>query len=913
MSKVTPPAPTQPTPEHHRWFAAAEGRHAWMLWGKASPSPGSAWPGHPLLCHMLDVAWVARAMLASVAPEVTRRRMIDPTGLDPADAVAWLTLVVALHDIGKVSPAFQAKAPPFKALLTKERFDFEAPADARDHGTLGVVLGRDALRVTLGVDDALATRLARAVAAHHGSFASDRAGLAPPKRRERGNERWDEARRAVVDELVAATGVAGLPRPSPALANDHAFFALLAGLTSVADWVGSMAECFPYAAPTTTVDYLRGQGARVEAALRYVGMRAAPPSVRASFRELFGREPWPLHVHAERVARALDAPSLVVIEAPMGEGKTEAALLVAEHLTAAAGNGGLYVGLPTQATANQMFTRVERHLRCAHAGGAGNLHLAHGEASLNDRYDALIRGVHAPDGDGDGAVRAERWFVGRKRTLLASHAVGTVDQALLGVLRAPHGFVRLFGLAGKVVVLDEVHAYDAFTSTILDRLVAWLRAAGASIIILSATLPSGRRAELLRAAGAKAASEAPYPRITAAADGEARPVHFPPRGRALTVGVTAVAGGAAAVADELLKAIADGGCAGWVCNTVARAQDAYRELLRRRDAGALPPGTALLLLHARLLAGDRAARERELEGLLGAKGERPERCVVVGTQVLEQSLDVDFDILATDLAPIDLLLQRAGRLHRHDRGSRRPLVDAPRLLLVRDVGGPLEVPLRETSIVYDEYVMRRTLLALEGREAVALPGDIEALVEAVYTAPDPAAHAEALAPLRAAFEEERRTREQNARARLMPRPDVADDPFADFGLEFFDDEDPRVHEALRAVTRLGPPSVDVVCLHRVNGGLHLDPAGAQPVKLSTAPDRDLTERLLRHAVGVATRGLAPKLIEASAPKAWEKSAVLRHRRVVEFTNGRTRLHGYDLALDPVLGLVIARAKKGDSP
>jgi len=283
------------------------------------------------------------------------------------------------------------------------------------------------------------------------------------------------------------------------LALDRTWFVLLAGVTCIADWVGSMVEFFPYQVPRQDLrEYAEATQTRAQRALRAIGMGRTVGRGVPTFHQLFpGLDPWPLHREADRVAREVCEPTLVVIEAPMGEGKTEAALLIAEAARSSCGSTGLFVGLPTQATANQMFRRVETHLRRVCSDQVAQLVLAHGEASLVEDFRKLVRGIYDQEAGGD--VRAGAWFLRSKRALLANHAVGTVDQALIGVLRVKHGFVRLTGLAGKVVVLDEVHAYDTFTSTLLDRLVGWLAAMDCTVVILSATLPSNRRRQLLEA------------------------------------------------------------------------------------------------------------------------------------------------------------------------------------------------------------------------------------------------------------------------------------------------------------------------------------------------------------------------------------------------------------------------------
>ncbi len=895
-----------------RWSWAVRGRPEWALWGKAQPGDVQPAPAHPLLCHMLDVAFVAQRILEDVLPRSMAQRLARSTSLGWPDVQAWITFLVALHDLGKASPEFQAKAPAMRVALDAIGFDLDPPSGARFHGVFGVLGIAEQLQ-RMGLDQFAAVRLARAVAAHHGEFPTDAAALNPAGPRESGRHpAWATARRGIVDTLAQTLGVRDAQPFQGSASEDHAIIVLLAGLTAVADWIGSIAEVFTYEFPPDSLDdYAPLARVRAGEALQHAAMGAPFPGSTRSFVELFATfgfdQPWPLHRTAERVCAELEQPALIIIEAPMGEGKTEAALLIAEHSASRNGHSGLFIGLPTQATANQMLGRVERFLTGAHPGIRANLHLAHGGAAMVEGYERLIQAVYDPDGTESGEIRAERWFVDKKRALLASHAVGTIDQALLGILRTPHGFVRLFGLAGKTVVLDEVHAYDTYTETLLERLVAWLGAVGATVVLLSATLPSNRRRRLLRAFGAPPdlAMTASYPRVSVASAGQMNEYSFGSLRAPLVVGIERLADDANAVARVLADAIGDGGCGGWICNTVGRAQAAYRALRSLRNEGALPADTVLLLFHSRFLHADRARIERDVERMLGRSGERPRRAIIVGTQVLEQSLDIDFDLLATDISPIDLILQRTGRLHRHSR-LRPPHLARPRLLLIVPEGGVLDAPLKQVAIVYEALVIRRTLLALEGRTEVRLPDDIERLVEEVYTYPDPPEHAAALADCREAFKQRMLAQEINAGGRVLPPPSIADDPFGQFGVPLRDDDDPGLADDLRAATRLGDFSIEIVCLNSREDRTFLDARCTAEIDLAKQPSRDQVRALIERGMRLSTRGLVHHIYRQNGPLPWRKSSVLRHRRPVVFNDRRAKIAGFELELDDELGLTIER-------
>lgn len=405
------------------WFARAAHRPAFELWGKAQPTPAHRWPAHPLLCHQLDVAAVAARLITRViSPALAATLLrIDP---DRGRALRVLLAAVALHDLGKATPAFQAKVEGLMAGLRARGFDARPERADLHHGDIGMWLAQEALETT-GLAPDLACSLARAVTAHHGQFPSDLTYDCAQSLRQRGrSERWAQARHEIVRELSALFRLgepgelAGLPQ-----AVDHSYVMALAGLTSVADWVGSMAEVFEYEAPPASLAaYWPLALQRADEALARAGFTNDVVPRARSFAELFPKlpSPWPLHRAAEDLALRLDAPALVVIEAPMGEGKTEAALLLAEASAARAGLRGLYIGLPTQATANQMFGRVRSFLDEAHPGETNNLMLAHGEASLVEQF-APLRLAAVYDADEQhrapgrpalrGAARAEGWFL----------------------------------------------------------------------------------------------------------------------------------------------------------------------------------------------------------------------------------------------------------------------------------------------------------------------------------------------------------------------------------------------------------------------------------------------------------------------------------------------------------------------
>jgi CRISPR-associated endonuclease/helicase Cas3 len=637
-------------------------------------------------------------------------------------------------------------------------------------------------------------------------------------------------------------------------------------------------------------------------------------------------------------------------------------MYLADRWSAALGQRGCYFALPTMATSNQMFGRVRDLLRHRYPQQVVNLQLLHGHALLSAELEALRdrdrqllvpRAVHGEPGDLAGAaspdVVAAEWFTYRKRGLLAPFGVGTVDQGLLAALRTKHVFVRLFGLSHKVVVVDEVHAYDTYMTALLERLLEWLAALGASVVLLSATLPTSRRKQLAAAFGRGlglghdvAVGEAAYPRLTWVSGSGAGTcaIHDPER-RDREVGVAWVdgrvppdEGDAFPLGERLQQALAGGGCVAVICNTVRRAQQVYRALKRYFPGRGDDGQPELDLFHAQYLYQDREVREqralirfgkpggtvhaRRGGGTDGAAGEeavpvrRPHRAVLVATQVVEQSLDLDFDLMVTDLAPADLVLQRSGRLHRHRRETRPPGLETPALWICLPERLEDDVPRfgRGNELVYEPHVLLRSWLALRGREALRVPGEIEALIESVYDdALDCSEHASAA--LRERWDETARALRERAEAeraeagdRWLQSPGYGG-PLRDLTAHPRDDDAPDLHQAFQALTRLAQPTAQAIFLYGTPDAPALDAEGRERLRPSDTPPVAQARRLLRRSATLSDPRAVEALLGQVPPAGWKKSSLLRHYRLLCLDEaGNTTAGRRQVRVDPELGLVV---------
>ncbi|MFI1377797.1 type I-E CRISPR-associated protein Cse1/CasA [Embleya sp. NPDC020886] len=767
----------------------------------------------PLWRHMADSAAVAGLLWDRWVPENVRRLVADALPRKGGDARLLVVWLAAVHDIGKATPAFACQVDSLADRMRSAglgmplRKQFGEDRRMAPHALAGQLLLQEWLADRHGWPGRAAVQFGIVPGGHHG---------APPAHEQIHNlvahpellrtpgaseASWVRIQTELLDACADTYGVGDRLSDWRALKLPQPVQALLTGLVIIADWIASNPDLFPY----FPEEHPRTDAERVAAAWR--GLKL-PPSWRAReptepTAELFasrfelppGARVRPVQEEAVRLAGEMPVPGLLMIEAPMGDGKTEAALAVAEIFAARSGAGGCFVALPTMATGNAMFPRlldwVERLPTDGDVSGERSVFLAHSKAALNEQYAGLMgrtghtvaavdqfgpQDVWRPSADVRGCsaeLVAHQWLRGRKKGTLASFVVGTIDQLLMAGLKSRHLALRHLALAGKVVVIDEVHAYDTYMNTYLDRVLSWLGAYRVPVIMLSATLPASRRRELAEAyaglstertpgAGPAAAAEegfaalasiGGYPLLTSVSPGSAPETACPAAsGRRTDVLLERLDDEPELLADRLAHELADGGCALVVRNTVNRVLETAA-VLRRRF------GTEhVTVAHSRFVDVDRADKDADLlvrfgppdrkEGRpSGTTAKRPRGPhIVVASQVAEQSLDIDFDLLVTDLCPVDLMLQRMGRLHRHPRGEnqdrRPPRLRTARCLVVGvDWQATPPRPVDGSRSVYGPYALMRSLAVLgphmneDGNSDdrfLCLPEDISGLVQGAY-------------------------------------------------------------------------------------------------------------------------------------------------------------------------------------
>lgn len=605
-------------------------------------------------------------------------------------------LIVAVHDIGKISPTFQLKLAKSvsKLMWVTEHPEYSPYKDYNEslfggHPTVSYAFLKSINKC-----------VAKIAGQHHGAI-HPLADIKEDMSEGFGGELWASLRNKEFLEL-------SIYFDSDLRDNlTSTQISLLSGLTCVSDWIGSG---YYFDNPCSDVE------TNIEKSVLDAGFKRFAIKHNLSFTDIFGFSP---NTIQETFLKKITAPGVYIIEAPMGLGKTELALYAAYKLLSTDQASGIYFALPTQLTSQKIWERISEFLETVVDGDSRAL-LLHSNSHL------------VQSSLGEDALPGNSWFSSAKRGLLYPFAVGTVDQALLAVMNVRHSFVRSFGLAGKVVIIDEVHTYDCYTGAILDYLVEHLTNIGCTVIILSATLSAQRRSAIL-------ASQLPtedYPVLSYKNIFVDEPCSF--------VNCDSIPDKRVEISfktfDECrmksLERAATGQQVLWIENTVKDAQNTFKEIAYLAKEQGIECG----LIHSRFTSCDRDKKESYWVELLGKNSSiRSNRGrILVGTQVLEQSLDIDADFLISRFAPTDLILQRIGRLWRHKKTIRPSnsvceawFIDVNLQECIESQGKSFGL----SSVVYSPYVLCRSLEVFKRIQEfgfIQIPSDIRKLINETY-------------------------------------------------------------------------------------------------------------------------------------------------------------------------------------
>lgn len=543
---------------------------------------------------------------------------------------------------------------------------------------------------------------------------------------------------------------------------------ILSGLLIMADWIASNEKYFPL----ISLDTYNVHPTRVEIGFtKWYNERIhtwQPKSYTSDiYQSRFGsavigheRKFIPNDIQ-EKVAflvNEIDNPGIMILEAPMGKGKTEVALVAVEELAKKTHRTAMFFGLPTQATSNSMFGRIAAWLQ--HFDGKQSIRLIHGKAQLNEQFANLpkSRGIFEDNYNNNDnhsnantefnendttKISVNDWFAGRKLSILDDFTVGTVDQILLMALKQKHLMLRHLGFSNKVVVIDEVHAYDVYMSVYLYRALRWLGAYRVPVVILSATLPRNKRKQLvenyMNGAGKFKTAAKPsdfdtneaYPLLTYNDGQNIKQFSDFDTEQGINYEIQCKSQSESereAVVELVVKLTPNGGVVGVIVNTVRRAQEFAQCCMEAFGED------NVALLHSSFIATERYSKEKQLIDTIGKDGKRPHFKIIIGTQVIEQSLDIDFDVLITDLAPMDLLLQRMGRLHRHQITKHPINLQTPKVYILHCSDYNFD---KGSAYIYSPFILFRTEYFLkqhlQEKSTINLPNDISPLVQSVYS------------------------------------------------------------------------------------------------------------------------------------------------------------------------------------
>lgn len=717
--------------------------------------------GLPLWMHLKDTMGIALKLVEEWVPE----SVLEATGMDLENFKRTTVFLAGIHDIGKATSYFQSVITKGcieqRDILARCGFEMNDKYLAQGktpHAWAGQwILQSEEMAFNIPKTAAVV------IGAHHGkpyeyisvlNGCKDLLKVYPENfygretvREKIGKDIWIDCWKDIIQDAISEAGFDKVTE-IPELTYEAQI--IFSGLIIVADWLASNTYFFPL----ISFDVFESVGLDVYGDRVEKGWEKAQFPERwksctyrmdsTLFQERFGFHANSMQMQVLENINRFKEPGIFILEAPMGSGKTEAAFAAAEVIAHRSNCSGIFFGLPTQATSNGLFGRLYDWASQVSVETENAIRLAHGASDYNEEYMGhFFGGSSRVDEDEEReTLTVHPWFQGNKRALLADFVIGTVDQFLMASLKRKFFMLRHIGLAGKVIVIDECHAYDTYMNQYLEESIQWMAAYGISVILLSATLPCERRKKLIDKY-AKAYSkchlgkkkrdksddkqgwdiEEAYPLLTWT-DGERVQQEILSIPSHKTKVEIAWLSSLKEMISVLEDHISEGGCACIIVNTVKMAQKIYFELTEQMD------GYKVILYHAQFTITDRNRKEKYLMERMGktSKPEDRNRVILIGTQVLEQSLDYDADIMITQLCPMDLLLQRMGRLHRHeDRVDRPQRVSSPKCFVL----GEEEAAYDEgTEKIYGEYLLEKTKSILP--HEIVFPDDISSLVQNVY-------------------------------------------------------------------------------------------------------------------------------------------------------------------------------------
>ncbi len=960
--------------------------------GKYGQSTGS----NILIHHLLDTAAVSLALWEGLDSKLIKKQIKEYTcslfnrngkNMNNDNVKNCLGFLSSLHDLGKISPNFQKNIWKSGVLNQKMAiFNFYEHVFQKPGERIGTreKIHHSALSYqtiqeikTVSYDNSLLDfknlkfdEIGLIVSAHHGIFHKSEVFNKMERNQEGylGIGEWCEFRKTHVNALSQIFFHNHknymLNEKNSILCENKVQNAIwLAGFLCISDWIASNEKYFPYSIRTPEQwndlnNYWNIAQERAKVVIKNLNWGVKKKRIGkelATFMHIFNREPRELQQKIDEIN--INDSECIIIEAPTGEGKTEAAMymMVKNDLV---GLSGAYFALPTQATSNQMFTRVKEFLSKYYINPDEefNLMLLHGHATLVDKFEKIVefspKNIHDDDGTIEATPRVSQWFTYKKRGLLTSYGVGTIDQALMSILQTKHYFVRLNGLAGKTIILDEIHAYDTYMSELIEKMLTWLAALGSSVILLSATLPSSKRAQFLAAYQKGKAfkyntldgnithfiNQSRYPRITWTNGKKVKELEFKPSnvGKKIvniswivrdSIGQinhnpyknSGIKGRiySGSLKDLIKENLRNGGCGAIICNRVDEAQGIYENL---KDLENSEEDYIILLFHSRFRVLERNEIEMKITNFFGEnRNSRPKRAVLIATQVIEQSLDIDFDFMVSAIAPVDLILQRMGRLYRHNVKNRIGSLKSPELVIMvptpnTEYSSFLVPEFKIYSRIYHPHILLRSWLYLKDVSLLKIPEMTEEAVEFVYDINDIPEQFQFNIELVKYWNHtwEKLQKKKNkikkmAINQLIRDPD-GEVPFYKISESQLEEDDPLVHRFQRAQTRLIGPSMGAILLRKDEEFYYTQKIHECKNSLQDYFPKGFKKWLLERMINITNYTVIKSLQDTRIPSEWDKDSHLKFIRLIILDDSDEINLSKDLKLklNNDLGLIIKK-------
>ena len=656
-------------------------------------------PGQTLWLHSLIAGYIARYLISLFPKNI--RDLIFPRGTE---------FVVSLHDLGKISPSFMLRLfkdvePSYRPVYFDSLSIYENSC-SYSHSKVGGLFFSDKCKSVSYI-----------VGQHHGFFSSS--GALVIEGELFGGKKWNQRREQLVNQLFKK-----LCSTETALSTIYANFNLItaaqlsaiSGLTTISDWLAS-SELFCKLTDCVDEKFISER-------LTELGFKKLSLKPNLDFLRIFNFEP---NLLQQKFFEIVQPGGVYILEAPMGIGKTEAALYAAYKILSTSSATGIYFALPTQTTSNKIYERFIDFVDVISDKNSFACKLLHSKS----RYYEI--------NNGSTCSETFSWFDAAKRGLLSTFAVGTIDQALMSVLNVKHGFIRDFGLAGKVVILDEIHTYDCYTQVFIKELVNRLHELQCTVIILSATLQSDVKQNLLNSCSTfKYHVQDNYPLISYIGKDDKVIDHFAfDKEFIKPKSVSVEFHSEEECISEVMRRAAEGQQVVWIENTVEKSQQIYTCFCEKYNDRHVNP-IEIGLIHSKFIMSDRSSIEHEWLNILGKSVNDSSRLksgrILIGTQILEQSIDIDADFIISRIAPADMLLQRIGRLWRHER-TRNKSAKCNFWIVDVDIEKALCDPYSifgKSCYVYEPYVLCRTVEVMKSVKQIEIPRDIPKIINKTY-------------------------------------------------------------------------------------------------------------------------------------------------------------------------------------